>query len=469
MHLAIELGNKEIVDILSSNGGIDFFTKDKNIFNELYKKGQELPCVISQDNIDFKKQFEIQYNFDEVDLEKLQSYGPLHSNDDFSQIMDGPFSGQILQAMDEMFIYEPSEIQGKVIPLMHFQKKDILVISPYSTGKTVASLVAMYLHVNNEINFPQAIYLCHSRELTLQTYEVFNQMNTYCQIKGDICCNNEEKQSPKDAPLLFGTPDSICSCIEKGIIDVSHVKFLVIDEADQILDKNNSYFNTTMKILKNLPKNTQYAFFSSSFSHNAFFTVLNMRKDITMIFKPYSNYYENCQHWYTKVTNEEDSMNCLTDLIANVKNGQILVFTRSNEKVKLLFKFLSSKNVSCVPYHSELNNEQKDENIRAFRENESKVLIGTDVLSRGIDFPNVFLVINYQMPFDSFDPNFLNKERSHFSDVYNHRASRAGRFARKGFCFTIVTGDEDENILKDFCRRANICFIKYDELKLLGS
>ena len=123
------------------------------------------------------------------------------------------------------------------------------------SGKTIAFLISMLLHVNSEEKVLLTICLCHTRELVMQTFELFEKMNKYTKFEGDIYVKNveeNEKQPSKTAQLLFGTSSSIDYFITKGEIDVSHVNFLVVDEADLLLDRKIPLFPPTAKLMNKL-------------------------------------------------------------------------------------------------------------------------------------------------------------------------------------------------------------------------
>ena len=187
--------------------------------------------------------FENPEDYLEVMQEDKES--PLHPMQPFDVIIKDthPMRAPILQAIDDLGFFQPSLIQSQAIPILNDEKKSLIAQGQSGSGKTVAFLVSMLLHVDGSKPFLQTICLCHTLELTMQNFKVFNNMNCYTKFEGDTCVkndSNEEERAPsKTAQLLFGTPTSIIYWINKGVLDVKNVNFLVIDEADAILDKHS--------------------------------------------------------------------------------------------------------------------------------------------------------------------------------------------------------------------------------------
>ena len=431
--------------------------------------------ISTADSMELQKTMLTENQDDVLEMLRNDEKSALHPMKPFDEIITGDISGPILQVIDDLGFIQPSKIQSQAIPILNEQKADLIAQAQIGSGKTIAFLVSMLLHIDKNIHLPQAICLCHARELTQQTFNVFTKMNEYTKFKGGICINNMEPP-PKDAQLLFGTPASFNYNIKEGVIDITHVNLLVIDEADAILEKGCTHFGPTMKLIKTLPEHVQYAFFSATFPNSVIETVNKLRDDIiTIRLKRSQQRVETIKHWYTRVSNEDEAKRCILELVTMVAKGQTYVFTRSKDKVKIIYEFLNSNNVTCRPFSSDLTPEQRDENLEAFRNEEFRVLVATDVLARGIDVPQTYLVINYQTPIiwkSTF--NFRGQPtKKHYPDcdTYNHRAGRAGRFGRAGLCFTIVTDPPDEYALKDFCsvRQLNIPlkFIENNQLKAL--
>lgn len=413
-------------------------------------------------------------------LEVMQndSTSPLYSTIGFDEIITGPNSNQILQIIDDLYIYQPSRIQCQSIPILNAQKKDLIAQSPSGSGETHSIIISMLLHVDPDKHCPQTICLCHTRELTVQTFKLFEVMNKYTRFTGAVCVNNQEPPNG-EAQLIFGIPTSVSYWIKNEKLNVSQVNFLVIDEADAILDKNSTYYPSTVNLLNNLlPKNVQCGFFSSTFKNSIIEHVKKMRPNIiTIPLNIRQAHVKTIQHWYTKVKTQNKGFCVIYDLVTRVSKGQTFVFTRSKKLVEEISQFLIDKDVSCKAFSSNLTSQERDKLLDDFRNDEFKVLVCSDVLARGINVPNTFLVINYQTPIQLVPIAYMNQNHGKNErrvipdcDTYYHRAGRAGRFGKSGLCFTIVTDDRDEQYLKTFCSSLNLNIpLKFIECTKVGA
>lgn len=399
---------------------------------------------IDSDDIDFKP-LENQVR----DIEMVEN-----ENKSFDEIIVGPNSSQILQAISDIGFNKPSNAQVHAIPLLSEQKADLLIQSQNGSGKTLAFIVAMLLRVDPEIHNLQAICMLNSQELAQQTFDLFNKMNVHTKFKGEICIDNM-RQPPSDTQLLFGMPASFLYYIKEKAINVSSLNFAVFDEADSIFEKDSENYSPAIKLIKSLKIDTRCSFFTSTFTNSVAETLRPFRGNITTI--RLKNMNEKVQHWYTKVDNEEEALDCILELVCMVKKGQIIIFTRSKEKVKILLEFLCSNDISCKQFSSELAPQKRYNNIEAFRNDDFKVLIATDVLPRGLEIPNLNLVINYQTPIIwksvfNFNSRSSSQQKKQYPDraTYFNRAERVGRLGHPGLCFTVVIDPGDELALKGF-------------------
>lgn len=191
---------------------------------------------------------------------------------------------------------------------------------------------------------------------------------------------------------------------------------------------------------------------------------------------------QTVKHWYTKVKTSNEGFCVIYDLVSIVSEGQTYVFTQTKKLIEEISQFLIDKGVSCKAFSSNLTPQERNKTLDEFHNNEFKVLVCSDVLARGIDAPNAYLVINYKIPFQFVpiaknryiykDQNQSKNEKRAFPNCYTyyHRAGRAGRFGKSGICFTIVTDDKDENNLKMFCSSLNLNIpFRFIECKKVGN
>ncbi|OHT08415.1 ATP-dependent RNA helicase DBP5 [Tritrichomonas foetus] len=405
-----------------------------------------------------------------LELSQNDKESPLYPMLPFDEIIKGPVADPLLQILDELEFYQPSKIQSQAIPILNDgDKKDLIAQAQSGSGKTVAFIVSMILHVNPEVKKPQSICLCHTRELSEQTFKVFESLNKYTKYTAGRCVKNVEDPSP-DAQVIFGTAASFVFAIREKKIDPSEIKFLVVDEADTILEKDGSHRGpTTMLIQKLLPKDCQLGMFSATFPPDVIGFIHKLRPNIISIrLKRSQQHVATVSHWYTKVNDDNEGYEVVYDLTNLRAQGQTYIFVPSKNAVNSLTKYLTDKGLTCRAFSSDLEATERDATLNAFRRDEFKVLITTDVLARGIDIPTTYLVINYRLP-QQFDQ--AKKRNVPSCDSYYHRAGRAGRFGRTGLCFNIIfASTREEQTLKIFCDNLGIKplnKISKEELKTL--
>lgn len=366
------------------------------------------------------------------------------SIDEFSELFQD--YRDFLSLIDSVNFSNPFKIQCQIISKLINDKVDILAKYQYGTGKTCAAIISMHQHIDKKIEFPQAIYICHSLELANHAYYLSTRIN---KCLGGICCDKNKPPST-NARLLFGTPDVLNYFLQEQLIDISHVGLIVFDEADVIFDKNDEYLFPTLDLMKHFNKNAQYAFISSTFAESQINTIQELRKGITTILpEETEKTFNPVDHYYAKVSNEEFAKEWLLQIVnsEDVQYGNIAIFVNSNEKAQEIYDFLKSENVGCQVYSSELTLEERNKITRSKTIGNCRVLVTTDLLSRGIDFKFFNLVINFHIP----STNNIDKD----SDTYEHRASRIA-YSPMPQCFSFITGQEEGNHLNRICSKKGI-------------
>ena len=403
----------------------------------------------------------------------------LHPEAPFTEIIKGPLRQLILQTISDLDFYQPSKIQSQAIPILNDlnDKKSLIAQAPSGSGKTIAFLTSMLLHVNPEVKAPQTLCICNTRELTEQVFDVFLQMNENTSFKGGFCLKDVEPAT-NDMQLIFGTTQSFITAIQKNTppLDVSHVNFLVIDEADALFNKKN--LPQILRLIKLLPQTVQYGFFSATFPNGVVNEIKKLRSDIVQLTIPRAEtFVKTVQHWFTKVDNRDQAFQVMLTLTQR-KGIQTYIFCRGKSMVDQIAQHLQKNGIQCEAFSSNLDAAARKQKLKEFRESKFLVIVSTDVLSRGIDVPQTFLVINYGLPQDydeqQYRPRggaqqrFQQRNRIIYSeDTYYHRAGRAGRFGRSGLCFTILETVPEERELQRLSGKLHFNLHQIDKAQLL--
>lgn len=400
-------------------------------------------------------------NDNDCDIEYENQDSPFYSINSFDDMIE---KAEILQAVYDCGFDKPSKIQCQAIPnLAGPNPKDIIAQAQSGSGKTVAFITSMLLKVDPSIKSIQAICLCHTRELTLQSFDVFADLNEVAQYSGGIMMNNYE-DPPEDAQLIFGTPLAIKTMIIKKKLDVSNVKILIVDEADEIMGTGKTLYAPTVQLIKLLPQTTVIGFFSATFSNDSIGNIKQVRRNVIQIrLKRQEQRVNTISHWGSRVNNDDEALQVLLDLIKLKIPGQSIIFADTKQKSFQVKKFLEDNGYISGVLNSDLKPEERDEIIEKFRNSEIKFLVSTNVISRALNVPAVFLVVNIDLP-----TSHMGKQRGKQpdTDCYVHRSGRAGRFGRTGICFSFIKNDDDLDILKTICGQLNIKLNMIDKNRL---
>lgn len=341
---------------------------------------------------------------------------------------------------------KPSTIQVKGISSIN-TGRDSIIQSQSGTGKTATYLLGVMNRIQtdketNETlqhipsrNGVQGIIITPTRELADQ---VFNVAISLAQFTGwsVVKCTggtdmNKSRQELKNATLIVGTLGRIDHMINDKKILTHNLKFIVLDEADELLidginDKLNNIFNKA-------PSGIQVILISATMSINVFNASKKFMHDPIKILLKNSEVVVNLiSQFYVDTESEEFKFDTLLDLYNLISTSQTIIFCNTIRKVQWLEQNLISNNFPITVIHSSMTQSERDNVVKDFRDGKTRLLLTTDLLSRGIDIPQVNMVINYDLP--------INKE------TYIHRIGRCGRFDKKGVAITLVKMSDPSDV-----------------------
>ena len=330
---------------------------------------------------------------------------------------------------------KPSVIQQKAIkPLM--EGKDLIAQAQSGTGKTATFTIGMLQKIDSDKYETQAIILAHTRELASQIHKVVTNISKYMKITtnlsvGGVSVRENISQLRAKPHIVIGTPGRILDMITKKYISNESVKLLILDEADELL--SSIFINQVHDIFSNLLSSIQVGLFSATMN-DSFFNITNkfMRNPIKILVKNEELTLEGIRQYYVNVEQNEFKYDTLCDLYAAFSAAQSIIYVNSKKMADILSNKLVNDDftVSCI--HGDMNQSLRDQIIKEFRDGESRVLITTDLLSRGIDIQQISIVINYDIP----------KE----IENYIHRIGRSGRYGRKGVAINFITNYDLDKI-----------------------
>lgn len=322
----------------------------------------------------------------------------------------------------------PSAIQQKAI-VPFCTGKDIIAQAQSGTGKTATFTIGILSNLDLKVNETQAIILAHTRELANQIYNVVENIGSYTGVTINLTVGGKSIQSnieelSRKPHIVIGTPGRILDMINKRHCNIKNLKMLVIDEADELL--SNIFINQVYDIFKMLPSSIQVGLFSATMNEH-FFSITDkfMRDPIKILVKNDELTLEGIKQYFVNVEKNEFKFDTLCDLYSSFSVSQSIIYCNSKKMVDILANKLHSEQYSVCCIHGDMNQADRNEIIKEFRAGKMRVLISTDLLSRGIDIQQISIVINYDLPKDL--------------ENYIHRIGRSGRYGRKGVAVNFIT------------------------------
>jgi len=334
---------------------------------------------------------------------------------------------------------EPSSIQKVGIMPMCSSKRDIIAQAQSGTGKTGTFTIASLQILDPDIKETQILVLSPTRELANQTYEVFQGLGKYVKCKMHLCMGGTNRWSEinylkKNKPqIIIATPGRCFDMIKEGVLDITKLKLNVLDEADEML--NIGFKKQLYDIFEFIPEETQMCLFSATMPKDVLVLAKKfMRTPITILLKDTELTLEGIHQFYLDIHEEQNKFLFIVDTFKTSSFPQSIIFCNSRRKVEWLRQNLPEAldtDADFIAYvHGDMSHKDRTDGLRDFKTGSKRLLISSELLSRGIDIQQVSLVINYDLP--------RNKNN------YIHRIGRSGRWGRKGTAISLITYNEHE-------------------------
>ena len=323
---------------------------------------------------------------------------------------------------------KPSVIQKTAIrPII--DGCDVIGQAQSGTGKTATYTIGVLQRIDEKVPETQAVILTHTRELALQVSSVVSALSTFMNITinlsiGGTTLRDNINELLENPHVVIGTPGRVLDMINKKALNTRNLRLLVIDEADEMISK--IFLNQIYDIFRFLPPEIQVGLFSATMTGEFFkLTTCFMRDPIKILVKTEELTLEGIKQYFINVERNDYKFDTLCDLYERFSINQSIIYCNSRKIVDELTRRLSENDFTCTSIHGDMDQEERNTIMKKFRDGASRVLISTDLLSRGIDIQQVSIVINYDIP------NNI--------DSYLHRIGRSGRFGRKGTAVNFVT------------------------------
>lgn len=329
----------------------------------------------------------------------------------------------ILQALHTIGYNKPLEIQEQVIPTL-LEGQDCLVKSRTGSGKTASFVIPILQNIEVNERNPQALVLAPTRELALQIKNEFDHIGTYKKIKtlaifGKQPFKFQKEDLKQRCHVVVGTPGRILDHLEQGTLTIDKIKTVVLDEADEMLNMN--FLEQVQGILEYINHSHTTCLFSATYPESIQrMTKKYLQHPKTIEFNQESSQIEQ----YAYRVEEMNKPLFLLHLLAYLKPESCMIFCKTQVRVDEVYECLVENQISVDKLHGGMMQEERLGHMNRFKKGRVRILVCTDVASRGIDVFNVNLVVNYDMPSPAH--------------IYTHRIGRSGRVNAQGLAISFI-------------------------------
>lgn len=344
-------------------------------------------------------------------------------------------NSDLMKSLEDLGFSEPTPIQEKTIPFILNSKKDLIALAQTGTGKTAAFGLPILNQIDKNDRQLQAIILCPTRELCLQITQDLKKMAKYSKenitaIYGGASIDLQIRAVRNRANIIVGTPGRVHDLIRRRVLNLQAIKFLVLDEADEMLDMG--FKDDLDAILNETPENRQTLLFSATISKSVRIIAKNYMQNAEEISIGKNNIgAEKVSHEYY-VADAHDRFEALKRILDSLPGVYGILFCRTRNETQEVAGKLKRAHYDTEALHGDISQSMRTKIMADFKNKKSGLLVATDVAARGIDISDLSHVINYNLP-DS-------------DESYTHRSGRTGRAQKTGIAISIVSPREVRRI-----------------------
>ena len=356
-----------------------------------------------------------------------------------------------LKAVKAKGFEEPSEIQAACIPLLLKEGTEVVGQAQTGTGKTAAFALPILETVDEEKKSVQALILTPTRELALQVSEEINSLKgdrktEVTPIYGGASMEIQLRKLKRGVQIVVGTPGRILDHIKRGTLDLSNLVFMVLDEADEMLDMG--FIEDIEEVLKNVPETRRMLMFSATMPPQIQKLAENFMKNPTLVRTQKTDAATpQADQIYFEVK-EADKIEALTRIIDRDPDFYGVIFCRTKLQCDEIGHKLQARGYDAEALHGDLSQRERETILRKMKERVIRILVATDVAARGLDIQDLTHVINYSLPSDP--------------EIYIHRVGRTGRAGKEGTAITFITPSEARRF--SYIKKASKAEIRKEEI-----
>ncbi|MBI9067346.1 MAG: DEAD/DEAH box helicase [Salinivirgaceae bacterium] len=360
-----------------------------------------------------------------------------------------------VKGLNELGINEPTEIQSEVISALMNNTVDLIGQAQTGTGKTAAFGLPLLHRINPRSEKVQGLILCPTRELGQQIAKQLFRFTKYSAkifteaVFGGERIDIQINSLKRPTHIIVATPGRLIDLVKRKAVDLSEVKTIILDEADEMLSMG--FKSELDEILSFITSAESKWLFSATMPQGIHQIVKDhLKKDALRIEISGSNVVnKNIKHQFL-ICEEVDKLNILIQFLKTEKQGRGIVFCKTKLATQKLEKQLLAKNVTAGAIHGDLLQKERDKVMRAFQKERLQILIATDIAARGLDVKALSFVVHYQLP---------DKD-----EYYTHRSGRTARAGKEGISLCLVTSPELKQ-LRFLEKKLNIAFTQIREVK----
>lgn len=369
------------------------------------------------------------------------------------------FTEEIKKNLENLGYRKPTDIQYKAIPPI-LKGEDVLAIAQTGTGKTAAYAIPILQLLSqrkarNTEKLIRCVVMVPTHELAIQVTEVFEQLGKGTSVEaigiyGGVNHDSQIDTLKQGVDIVVATPGRLFDLKSQGYLSLSNVEMLVLDEADHMLELG--FYHDMVQLIRNIPRKRQTLFFSATIDERIKDLAYDLvQRAVRIHISPKDPVSKNIDHSVAFIE-MDDKRFFLERIIKENPAKKMLVFVRTKVRAERVCKALERVNISSQTIHGNKDQNERTDAMKQFKEGKNMVLIATDVSARGIDIPNVEIVVNYDLPDEA--------------ENYVHRVGRTGRGTQRGIAISFCSTEEKEtlNMIEGFLNKEiKVLDIKKDE------
>ncbi|MEJ5928829.1 DEAD/DEAH box helicase [Corynebacterium sp. H128] len=373
------------------------------------------------------------------------------SEDDSTQGFENlGLPAEVLKAIAKVGYETPSPIQSETIPVL-MEGRDVVGLAQTGTGKTAAFALPVLSRIDKSVRAPQALVLAPTRELALQVADAFQEFADHLgginvlPIYGGQAYGIQLSGLRRGAQIIVGTPGRVIDHLKKGTLDISGLRFLVLDEADEML--NMGFQEDVERILEDTPEEKQVALFSATMPNGIrrlSKQYLNNPAEITVKSETRTN--TNITQRFLNVSHR-NKLDALTRILEVTEFEAMIMFVRTKHETEEVAEKLRARGFSAAAINGDIAQAQRERTVDQLKDGRLDILVATDVAARGLDVERITHVFNFDIPHDT--------------ESYVHRIGRTGRAGRSGEAILFVTPRE-RRMLRSIERATNATLIEME-------